>query len=112
MDHAREVFEEEASHGFDPRLCGIRGTFRFDVSNVGSWYVAIDDGRVAIREDPGATADCVIEGPESDLVAILKGDLRAVIAFMQGRIRFRGHMALFNRFHGWAGTCLQTLRRQ
>jgi putative sterol carrier protein len=104
MENAREIFEKEASLGFDPRLRGIRGTFRFDVTKVGSWFVTIDDGQVEVHEDPSASADCIIEGPESDLVAILNGELRAVIAFMQGRIRFRGDMGLFNRFHGWAGT--------
>ncbi|MBV9947149.1 MAG: SCP2 sterol-binding domain-containing protein [Myxococcales bacterium] len=103
-EHARQVFEEEASHGFDQRLRGVRGTFRFDVIDVGSWHVAIDDGRVAIREGAGAPAECVVEGPESDLVAILTGELRAIIAFMQGRVRLRGDMALFTRFHGWAGS--------
>jgi hypothetical protein len=104
MDSIRPMFEREAALGRDPRLRGIRGTFRFDVPGVGSWHVAIDDGRVTIHEDPTAEAECIIEGTEAELVAILKGEQRALIAFMQGRIRFRGDFALFNRFHGWAGT--------
>jgi predicted lipid carrier protein YhbT len=98
------MFEREAALGNDPRLRGIRGTFRFDVRDVGSWFVAIDDGRVAIRQDPRSDAECVIEGSEEDLVAILNGKLRAIIAFMQGRIRFKGDIALFTRFYGWAGS--------
>jgi predicted lipid carrier protein YhbT len=104
MDRIRPMFEREGALGDDPRLRGIRGTFRFDVRDVGSFYVAIDDGRVIVREDRSADAACVIEGSEDDLVAILKGELRAMIAFMQGRIKFRGDIALFNRFHGWAGS--------
>lgn len=104
MERIRTMFEREAALGDDARLRGIRGTFRFDVRDVGSWLVAIDDGRVTIREDPGADAECVIEGSEEDLVAILNGKLRAIIAFMQGRIRFKGDIALFTRFYGWAGS--------
>ena len=104
MERIQAMFDREAALGNDPRLRGIRGTFRFDVREVGSWFVAIDDGRVTIRQDPRSEAECVIEGSEEDLVAILDGKLRAIIAFMQGRIRFRGDIALFTRFYGWAGS--------
>ncbi len=104
MEPIRSMFEREAALGQDPRLRGIRGTFRFDVPGVGHWHVAIDDGRVEVREDPTADAECIVEGTESELVAILNGERRAMNSFMQGRIRFKGDMALFNRFHGWAGT--------
>ena len=104
MERIRTMFEREAALGDDARLRGIQGTFRFDVKDVGSWFVAIDDGRVSIRQDPRSEAECVIEGSESDLVAILEGKLRAIIAFMQGRIRFKGDIALFTRFYGWAGS--------
>jgi predicted lipid carrier protein YhbT len=104
MERIRTMFEREAALGYDPRLRGVRGTFRFDVRDVGSWRVAIDDGGVEVSEDPLAEAQCVIDGPEDDLVAILQGRLRAIIAFMQGRIRFRGDIALFTHFYGWAGS--------
>ncbi len=104
MERIRTMFEREAALGDDPRLRGLRGTFRFDVKDVGSWFLAINDGAIEVREDPTAEAQCVIEGSEADLVAILDGELRAIIAFMQGRIRFRGDIALFTRFYGWAGS--------
>jgi putative sterol carrier protein len=100
-DRLTRMFEDEAARSYDAKLTGLHGTFRFDVHDADSWRVAIDDGRVTVERAPNANADCILEGSAADVAAILRGDLRPVVALMQGRVRFRGDMSLLNRFHGW-----------
>src|SRR5215813_4472800 len=56
----------------DPRLRGVRGSYRFDVENVGSWRAEVTDGAVTFTKSD-ADADCVIGSDADDLERILSG---------------------------------------
>ena len=65
---------------------------RWDVIGAGSWLVAIDDGSVTVTEGSGP-ADCVIELEEETLHRMASGQLKPLIAFMQGLVTVQGEPA-------------------
>jgi putative sterol carrier protein len=91
-ESAREIFEPIGRLGHVPRLSGTSATMRFDVIGAGSWHFAIDDGVVTMTES-SAPADCVLELEEETLRRIARGQLKPLIAFMQGLMTVQGEPA-------------------
>ena len=91
-DGAPELFETVGRLGSVRRLRGISATMRWDVIGAGSWLVAIDDGSVTVTEGSGP-ADCVIELEEGTLHRMASGQLKPLIAFMQGLVTVQGEPA-------------------
>jgi putative sterol carrier protein len=91
-ESAREIFEPIGRLGHVPRLRGTSATVRFDVIGAGSWHFAIEDGAVTITES-SAPADCVLELEEETLRRIAHGQLKPLIAFMQGLMTVQGEPA-------------------
>jgi putative sterol carrier protein len=58
------------------------------------WVVEIAEGECRIKEDTTASPDVTLTMSASDYVAIAKGELDPVKAFMGGRIKFKGNMSL------------------
>ena len=101
-ESAREFFEE-AKHRIDPeRTRGMRASYRFDVTGVGSWHLDVNDGEVALAESE-ADADCVIEASERDFLRIARGEQNPVTAYMLGRVKVRGDVSLAARLRDLFG---------
>lgn len=101
---AREFFEHLAARTADgsERTRGLTATYRFDVTDAGSWRVAVADGAVAVSEGDGA-ADCVISVPEDLLLRIVNGEQSAMGAFLMGKIRVEGDASLAMRLKDLLG---------
>lgn len=84
----------------DPaKVQGITGIFLFDLSGEGGgkYAVSIKDGLISM-EDPGTVSPNVtLAMAAQDLIAMANGQLNPVSAFMQGKIRISGDMALAMR---------------
>src|SRR5436190_16937006 len=82
-----------------PELERVVGSYRWDVADVGSWYVGVDHGAVTIREGR-LDADCVIGSDAPDFWAIIEGHQNLLTAMMQGRVTIQGDLALAQKLHG------------
>jgi glycogen debranching enzyme/putative sterol carrier protein len=90
---AREFFERAHEHFIPARTLGMRATFRFDISDVGSWRIVVHDGDVEIaegRED----ADYVVEASEEVFMRILRGEQNATTAVLTGLVKVAGDLSL------------------
>lgn len=77
-------------------LKGVNATIVFDITGAdgGIWTVKVDDGSVSIEEGRTPSADVTVAATSEDLIALIKGDLNPMGAFMQGRLKVKGDMSV------------------
>ena len=93
---ARELFEEFGFYLDPARTVGEHATYRFDVENVGSWRVTIDDGAISVLEST-EDAQCVIRVSEPLLLEIVLGKANALPSYLTGAMQVEGDVSLAGR---------------
>lgn len=78
-----------------PRLSSLDIVFRTQF-NIGasSWTIDLKNGSGSVTNKAADKADIVITVSDDDFVALAEGKLNAQQAFMQGKIKVKGNMAL------------------
>ena len=78
------------------KLKGMNATILFDIKGTqgGLWGVNVDDGKVSIEEGGVESPDVTVEATSDDLIALIKGKLNPMAAFMQGRLKVKGDMSI------------------
>ena len=78
------------------KLEGIDATILFDIKGPdgGLWTVDVDHGEITVEEGRSGSPDVTVEATSDDLVALINGDLGAMAAFMQGRLKVKGDMSV------------------
>ncbi|TJY62155.1 SCP2 sterol-binding domain-containing protein [Sinimarinibacterium sp. CAU 1509] len=64
-------------------------------------HVTIKNGACTGSEGAAASADLTITMEDDDLVALLKGELNGMTAFMTGKLQIEGDMMLAQRMAGF-----------
>ncbi|SEQ69522.1 Putative sterol carrier protein [Solimonas aquatica] len=60
-------------------------------------YVQIKDGQCAVQDGSAGNADVTITMEDDDLIALLKGELNGMTAFMTGKLQVEGDLMLAQR---------------
>jgi putative sterol carrier protein len=90
---AREFFEELQGRTASERARGLAASYRFDVDDVGSWRVEVDDGALSVEES-AAAADCIIWASEETFLRIVRGEEKALGAYLTGKVKVAGDVGL------------------
>ena len=84
----------------DPaKLQGINAVILFDLSGEGGgkWTLTVANGKAKVDQGQTATPNMTLSMAAKDLLALSNGELNAMSAFMQGKIRISGDMSLAMR---------------
>lgn len=114
--NAQEVFRRYKMQEYEPFFQGVWGTYLFDIEEVGSWFVSVNDGAVDTwpSTDVDKTkreADCVIRSNEEDFIGIIEGRRNLLAAALQGRVQVSGDWALAQKFHGLVAAAIEQRTR-
>ncbi|HEY0974567.1 MAG TPA: SCP2 sterol-binding domain-containing protein [Solimonas sp.] len=74
---------------------GANCTMQFNVSK--PTYVVIKDGACTVTEGSASNADVTITMEDDDLIALMKGELNGMTAFMTGKLQIEGDLMLAQR---------------
>lgn len=74
---------------------GVDCTIQFNCST--PMHVVIKDGACTSGEGAAASSDLAITMEDEDLVALMKGELNGMQAFMTGKLQIEGDMMLAQR---------------
>jgi putative sterol carrier protein len=101
----RQAWQALSEHADAAQLGDMNATVVFDLSadGNGQWTAAIVDGDVSIDETTAPSPDVTIRMKGADFLGMMNGALNPVAAFMMGRIRVEGDMALAMRLQGLFG---------
>jgi len=100
-----EIFNEIPKR-FDPASWGSEdAVLVFDITGDGGgqWTADIKGGTLTVRDGAAAGADMTMTVTSDDMLAIVNGELNAVSAFMQGKVKVDGNMALAMKLQSLLG---------
>jgi len=101
LPELKEFFQRMS--GLDPaRLQGLSGVALFDLSGEGGgkWTVTFGAEGVKVEEGETASPNVTLSMDAQDFLAMSKGQLSPMSAFMQGKIKISGDMSLAMRLQG------------
>jgi putative sterol carrier protein len=78
------------------KLKGMEATILFNVpgDEGGQWTVIVNHGQLNVEEGGTEAPTITVEATAQDLRALVKGDLKPMAAFMQGRLRVKGDISI------------------
>ncbi|ESP03267.1 hypothetical protein LOTGIDRAFT_199394 [Lottia gigantea] len=98
---SKEVFKEIGSHLEKDGANIVKkmnGIFCFNVKNgagqTGTWYVDAKNGKGSVTFGGDKKADVTLSMNDDDLLKLMTGKLNPQTAFFQGKLKFKGNMAL------------------
>ncbi len=94
--NAAEIFAGMAQAFRADKAGATRAVFQFNLSGEGggNWNVSVANGACKVTEGKASKADVTIAMAANDFAKMIAGELQPVAAFMQGKIRLQGDMAM------------------
>lgn len=102
MATVREVFEKHLPDNIAKdvdKAKEVDAVFQFDITGDGggTWVIDLTKDADWVTEGASDDAQCTIEVTEEDWLGIMDGSLNAMQAFMMGKLKVSGDMALATR---------------
>ncbi|MCL4561718.1 MAG: SCP2 sterol-binding domain-containing protein [Chloroflexi bacterium] len=88
---------DELPSAFDPsKSAGIDAVIQLNLSGdqAGDWYITIREQCLQVIEGNSPAPNLTVKGDAGDVLQILTGKMDAMRAFMQGKLKISGDIAL------------------
>lgn len=87
------------------KAAGVNARFQFNLSGEGggTWTVTVADGKCTASEGPSESPQVTLEAAAADYLAISRGELDPMKAFMGGKLKIKGDMNLIMKFMQFFG---------
>ena len=92
-----EGFFASLEQRIDPaKTAGMNATFQFDITDEGGgqWYVTLSDGAPKVASGAADSPNITLTASAADWQSIVSGELSGQSAFLTGKLRIQGDMAL------------------
>jgi putative sterol carrier protein len=93
MNNTPKVFKPEMAEGVDAVV-----QFHFTGDEASDWVVTIKNGECGVQEGINAAPNMTMTVDSQDYLDIVSGKKNAMQAFMQGKVKVSGDMALAMKF--------------
>jgi putative sterol carrier protein len=96
MSEVRAFFEGVAATVDKGKVAGMTATYQFNITGDDPqvWSVAIANDDVVVSEGAAEKASIELTMSDADFLALLKGQLNGQMAFLTGKLKIKGDMAL------------------
>jgi putative sterol carrier protein len=96
MTTVRAIFEKMPETFIPEKAVGLNLVVQFDITGDGGgrWHAAIVDGALSVVEGQHPSPQLTLTASAPDYVAISTGKLKGQLAFMTGRIKASGNLAM------------------
>jgi putative sterol carrier protein len=103
---AQQVFEAMPGRVNPDYVKGINAKLQFNLSGDGGgqWVVTIADGQLTTEQGTAPNPNVTVSASASDYLAIINGELNAMNAFMQGKVKVVGDMGLVMKLQSLFGS--------
>lgn len=101
----QEVFDKIPSRVNADAISGMNAKILFDLSGEGggTWVVSIAESQVTTEKGSTPNPNVTASMTAADYVAMINGELNPMNAFMQGKIKIKGDMALVMKLQSLLG---------
>lgn len=81
----------------------IKASVQFNLTGEGggTWTFEIAEGKCEVKNSAAESPTVTLTAAAADYLAIMRGDLNAVSAFMSGKIKVAGDLGIMMQFQNW-----------
>ena len=93
----KEFIEKELPAKFDgEKAAGLTAVVQFKIAgdNGGEWFINIKDKKLEVNQGASPSPNITLSMKDADYMALVTGKLSGQKAFMTGKLKFKGDMAL------------------
>ena len=85
------------------RAGNVKAVVQFNLTGDGggTWAVKIAEGKCQVTEGAAEAPNATVTAAAADYLALTRGELNAMSAFMGGKLKITGDMSLMMSFQNW-----------